>query len=242
MRVTAAHAMALALFAQGCIFHQHLDGHALGHVSLEAPPPAAPAPPSPYSSPHQAGGPTMGAQKPVDTTPDVTSVSVAPPTDPGEQGAILGVSAMGGWASGLLAGERRNAGHIQLEASLFTFSNDKAHRGWITPKALHGSTRVALGLGMRIFDGQGGASPVRLAPLYVELQHTRMDEIWGATFGLGPAFSPHSPRAFGPQATACFGIPIMISLCGRGAYLFGQGHEVTIMMGYNGFVEWVWGR
>lgn len=229
-------ALALALGAEGCIFHQHLDGHAFGHVSLEAPPPAAPAPRAPHSSPHPV------PVQPADPAPDVTSVSVAAPVDPGEQGVILGVSAMGGYASGLLDGSRRNAGHIQLEANLFTFSQEHAHRGWITPKALHGSTRAALGLGLRIFDGQGGESPVRMAPIYLEVQHTRMDEIWGATFGLGAAFAPHSPRAVGPQLTACFGIPIMVSLCGRGAYLLGQGHEITIMMGYNGFVEWVTGR
>lgn len=238
MRVSRRALIALALGAEGCIYHHHLDTHAPGHVSLETPPAAMRGQTqSPHSAPIQVPqDPAPGAP------PDVTSVSVEEPADPGEQGVILGVSAMGGYASGLLDGSRRSAGHLQLEANLFTFSQEKAHHGWITPKALHGSNRVALGLGMRIFDGQGGASPVRMAPIYLEVQHTRMDEIWGATFGLGAAFAPHSPRAVGPQLTACFGIPIMLSLCGRGAYLFGQGHEITIMMGYNGFVEWVWGR
>lgn len=223
----------LAVGAPGCILHQHVDTRAPGHVSLDEPPPAAPATLQPYSSP--------AAVKVVDPTPDVTSVSPAHPTDPGEEGVILGGSLMGGYASGLDRGERRNGGHLQVEASLLGFSQEKTHRGWITPKVLNGSTRVALGLGLRIYDDQG-TTYARPAPIYVEAQHTRVGEIWGGTIGLGAAFSPLSPRAVGPQLTGCFGIPLMVSLCGRGAYLVGQGHEITIMMGYHGFVERVWSR
>lgn len=223
--------------APACVFHRHVDANAPGHVSLDAPPAAGSPVPAKHSDPEAA--PVAAAPSGV---PDLTATAVETPRDPGEQGTIVGVSFHGGWANAPLDGGRRNAGHLQLEATLLPFELESTHRGWVTPKVLPASTRLALGLGLRMFDGQGGPTVVRAAPVYVEVQHTRLDEIWGATFGLGLGFAPHTPRGLGPQASLCVGIPLLATLCGRGSYLFGQGPEVMVTLGYHGYVESIGSR
>lgn len=223
--------------APACIFHRHVDTNAPGHVSLDAPPAAGSE--LPAKRPYPPDAPVAAAPS---GSPDVTATAVEVPSDPGERGTVVGVSFHGGFANAPLDGGRRSAGHLQLEASLLPFELERTHRGWVTPKVLPASTRFALGLGLRLFDGQGGPTVVRAAPVYLEVQHTRLDEIWGATFGLGLGFSPHSPRGLGPQGTLCVGIPLLATLCGRGSYLFGQGAEVMVTLGYHGFVESVGSR
>ena len=173
--------------------------------------------------------------------PDMAASTVEKPIDPGEQGVVVGASLTGGYAWANLDGARHGAGAVALEANVFRFTQDVSHRGWVTPHVLNGATRLALGLGLRFFGDTGEPTRVRSAPIYLELQHVKLDEVFGGHIGLGAAFLP-SPGSAGPQVSACLGIPMMLSVCGRGAYLFGSGHDVLLSIGYNAHLEWVGSR
>ncbi len=173
--------------------------------------------------------------------PDLQATTVERPKDPGEKGVVVSASVTGGYAWGNFDGARRGGGAVALEANVFRFTRETSHRGWVTPHVLDGATRLAVGGGLRFFGATGEPTRVRAAPIYLELQHLKVDEVFGGHIGLGAAFLP-SPSSAGPQISGCLGIPLMLSVCVRGAYLIGSGSDVFLSIGYHAAAEWVGSR
>ena len=216
MSATKQHLLVVvaALTLGGCFLHNDAQRNAPGNIAVEAPP------------------------------KDPTSSVPEDPQDPGERGVIVGGSLMplaGGYTK--LDGDGHGYFDFGIEASFMPFTRTESHRGPVVPDALRDSFRANLGW---MFARTAGSNDdkVRVGPSYLEVQYTSLeqDKFWGASIALGAAWEWRKPFSAGPQATACFGAPLLLDVCTRGTYLFREGGELQFLLSYHAFTEWVWSR
>ncbi len=201
--------------SMGCFMHTHFEKNASGHVDLEKPPRA-----------------------PTSKIPET-------PSDPGERGIVVGATAtVGGGSSGLDAG-KKGVFAPGFEVSFMPFSLDKSHAGTIVQETLDRSLRANVGWNYVRTWGPSDDTHTRVGPMFVEAQLTTLeqpDRFWGASIALGAAMEFRQKVPLGPQATGCFGIPLLMDGCARLTWIPREGSELIFMIGYHGFAEWVWSK
>ncbi|MGZ3450102.1 MAG: hypothetical protein ACXVEF_10945 [Polyangiales bacterium] len=197
----------------GCFVHTHRETNAPGNVELAKPP------------------------------PDLTERTRIRPTDPGEQGVVVqgSLTLHGvGWTH---VGQD---GHevflpFMLELAPWTFTREKSHTNQISNEALDGAVRPAIGLALRVFPKSGNDTRTELGPMWYEVQYVSLDKdkFGGVMIGGGVTTTY---KHIGPQATLCMGAPLVIQVCGRGAWTTDEHTTIQAFVTYNGFAEWVWSR